>query len=455
MAGKKSKDPTVGKTAIHADAKTKPGRAVKRVLNDAVGAAVPLPPDQMASAAAGGLLAAAASTAVGAVPVVNVGALVAGAAAGALVAPDTNKDGVEADRFGKSIDEIGAFYGMLQLKLRSHAPVRAAYSAASVWFTLVIAEILTYFASYVRKQIAGDDSVLHGPMTIVDAMDERAGLSRSLKRMYTRSLNRTEAEQNACKPLDRTEEVIDGQTVPEVKVRPPCSQRFIERGSINLGLGRGNVANRKPSDPQQPTQSWACRMQDTDREVQLPSSGDPSVEDQVTINSFIESRIKKGENNGAQIMVEQICAPPENWWEEVQDDYRLLIEKRPKLFKSVKDQVVQTWDGEKPFGKGIWSVAGGLVDLFGSVFLAFLFVMSVSILYGVMSYYNVVWNMAKIKGRCEDDPDGNCADDLLTLQMAVDDKGGNSGGMQSLWDPVAQGTMGWLVADVLLSSLFL
>jgi hypothetical protein len=160
--------------------------------------------------------------------------------------------------------------------------------------------------------------------------------------------------------------------------------------------------------------------------------------------------------DGSTIIIQQMCAPPQNWWEEVQDDYGVLItEERPKLWKSVKDQFVETVDGTQTYGGGLMSVSKALVKLFGNSLVAGGFVLCVSILYGVMSYYTVVWNMAKIKGRCEDDEGGECENDLLTLQMAVDDKGGNSGGMQSLWDPVAQGTMGWLVADVLLSSLFL
>jgi hypothetical protein len=373
-----------------------------------------------------------------------------GAAAGATLAPK-GTDGKESDVFGKSIDEIGAFYGMLQLKLRSHAPVRAAYSAATVWFTLVIAEILSYAASAVRDQFGGAKGVVGGPITILDKLNERAGLSRSLKQLYTRALNRTQAEQNQCNATIK----MPGEEKAKTNAAK-CEDRVITRGKINLGLA--GSAGKAKTDEVLPT--WHCSLQDSGKEI-LVDANDSNASVVFTESAMSQGKSVRTETAGSgvdkqTIMYEQVCAPPSNWWEELQDDYAVVLTNERTLSKSVKDQFVETfWDGTQEYGGGLMSVSKALVKLFGNSLLAGGFVLCVSILYGVMSYYTVVWNMAKIKGRCEDDEGGECENDLLTLQMAVDDKGGNSGGMQSLWDPVAQGTMGWLVADVLLSSLFL
>jgi hypothetical protein len=267
-------------------------------------------------------------------------------------------------------------------------------------------------------------------------MNERAGLSRSLKQLYTRALNRTQAEQNQCNATIK----MPGEEKAKTNAAK-CEDRVITRGKINLGLA--GSAGKAKTDEVQPT--WHCRLQDTGKESTTESD---LKEEGMTFRT-------EEADDGTPINIQQTCAPPQSWWEELQDDYAVVLTNERTISKSVIDQIVETWDGTQTYGGGLMSVSKALVKLFGNSLLAGGFVLCVSILYGVMSYYTVVWNMAKIKGRCEDDEGGECENDLLTLQMAVDDKGGNSGGMQSLWDPVAQGTMGWLVADVLLSSLFL
>ena len=111
-------------------------------------------------------------------------------------------------------------------------------------------------------------------------------------------------------------------------------------------------------------------------------------------------------------------------------------------------------DGRDTKGQ-VWVVFSTFVKLFGSVTAALVMVGLTSVIFGTMSYYTAVWNLAKIKGRCKGSG-GNedCQKDLITFGMAVDDT--NSPHGQGLsWDPITKGTMGWLVADVLLSTLFL
>jgi hypothetical protein len=116
-------------------------------------------------------------------------------------------------------------------------------------------------------------------------------------------------------------------------------------------------------------------------------------------------------------------------------------------------QRVETADkteGQKTMVDRLKSVFGSLPIVMGVVF-------AVSVMYGTMCYYTVVWHMAKIKGRCSGDKSGTCARDLMEMAYVVDDMSdpNAASGMQALWDPIAQGTMGWVAADVLMSSLFL
>jgi hypothetical protein len=418
----KSDEREFGDTVIFDRADTKAGGYVKGALNRAAKYR-PVKPDTLAAAAAGGLtaggLTAGGLTAAGVAAAASApftgGAVVAGAGLAAMYAngqKDANGDPI--DVFGDSMDELGAFYGMLQLKLRSHAPLRAAYSAIMVWVTLLVAELLSQIYVASRTAIGGDekDNTISKPLTVIEHMYRRAGLSNSLRNIADRSTSRYAAELNEC-----SDEAAGGQP------KPPCEQRVITRGMTNLGI-RGFF--NENDDKEWTMRKWRCRTK---------------------VATLTDA-------NGVNTL-SSVCSPPTLWWESMQQDLGVQIGRVTSVGTDFRELLTKLKDGDITAKNTALSVYGTMVKLFGGSLQAIVFVSVISVLYGLMSYYTVVWNMSKIRGRCDGDGP-ECEKDLLTLQMAVNDtSSANTGGIQSVWDPVAQGTMGWIVADVLLSSVFL
>jgi hypothetical protein len=384
--------------------RTRVSKMAESLIEKGGAMAQPLPPDEMASAAAGGLAGAAIVGSIGAAALSGGASSVAkatgaavGAIAGALVSRNMPGDG---DVWGDSVDEVGAFYGMLQIQLRAHAPLRAAYSAAMVWVTLIFTEVIVSGTKWVRRKMSGNSGKTPTALKLIDRMTDRAGLSFSLRGLYARALERYDKEFKMC-----------GEDIGNA-----CRDRVITRGTVDLGLGGAAESGKYQT-------KWKCSLRpDTNPD-------------------------KAKRQNG------NICMPPENWFESLQNDMGVGLEDIRS--RSLWDSITQPIRTDGVPSSQVLTITTGLVKTFGTIEMAVVFVGIVSALFGAMSYYNVVWNMAKIKGRCHGKGEG-CKKDMMTLQMAVDDVNvPGAGGMKSLWDPVAKGTMGWLVADILLSSLFL
>lgn len=361
-------------------------------------------PDEVFSAAAGGVAgavlanAAAIATGGGSVALTTAGVAV-GAAAGAIAGKmygGDNNDHTDGSSVGLVADEIGAFYGMLEVKMQTQAPLRAAYSAAMVWFSLILVEFVASGSRWLKDKLSSEkDHLFTRGYTLASFIHKKAGMSVSLRTMYQRSMERYEREKKQC-------------LVGAVE----CGSRTIIRGgAIDLGMGVVEPDGKYQT-------KWACQSVKGDKGVTT-------------------------------------CEPPQGWYDQLQMDYGILLENKvrnPDLWSNIVSPKTDPTSGGK-----LWVVSSSFITLFGSIGSALLFVSVLSILFGTMSYYTAVWNLAKIKGRCKGtNGSAECQRDLIELGMAVDDTNSpNAQSMNGLWDPVSKGTMGWLVADILLSTLFL
>jgi hypothetical protein len=263
-----------------------------------------------------------------------------------------------------------------------------------VWVTFFCMEVLSFAVKKVRMKLKG--GVMDKPLTILDHMIARSGLSKTVKTMNLRAVDRYQKELEQCKSGTND-----------------CAQRTFTRGARDFSLtGTGNSGFSELGGS---TTSWRCNL--------------------------------VGEKG------KQECVPPQTWWDQMQNDLNVRILALRDDASNLFAQRVETADkteGQKTMVDRLKSVFGSLPIVMGVVF-------AVSVMYGTMCYYTVVWHMAKIKGRCSGDKSGTCARDLMEMAYVVDDMSdpNAASGMQALWDPIAQGTMGWVAADVLMSSLFL
>jgi hypothetical protein len=319
-------------------------------------------------------------------PVMGPVAAVAGAAAGGHLA--TMMTGRHGDSIVDSVDELGAFYGQLDMRVRHNAQIRAGQSLLMFWLSIAMAtfgvylyqllkraKVLTYFKShtvfdlnewlgfvsqktFTMRNEPGDKLLLHGTGILFDEL--QSGLQR-------------------CRFVEGAQ-----------RDKASCENKRITSPVANMPL--------------------AC--------VYLPTDD--------------------GAGGGT-------CSPPTHWYTFYGD---ALMVNLDKTANSVFGMQVT------PAGDDVSSAADAKFDwkqAFKNPILAGLYFVLLSLIVYLSSYATGRYYGGLVKGRCNDDK--GCQKRMMRLSAQLQDT--SQGTNKTAWNPLAAGTMGWVIAQSLLGMSFL
>jgi hypothetical protein len=317
----------------------------------------------------GGVVGAAAAGSIGGPIAAAVGGVIGGAVAHATTT--SGKDVLSI------VDEMGAFYGMLDVRVRTNAHIRAAQSLAMFWAAALIATAGMAFYTKVRGYLGEteNDGRFYRVVEWLRILQENSGSRLVGKNIL---FGAVEADLAYCQTAQTQE-----------------------------------TCNQSMRDPFNPLLQSKCAWTDLSNEPGGTAGG-------------------------------KACRPPSTWYDyygkafmgklnKVSDN---LLSLTIKAGKTDETQAVSTFDIRALF-EDTASSAAYFVILSMIVYLA---------AYTTGRYYG-----GMIRGRCENDP--HCEKRMIRLSSHIQDRGRLN--TTTLWNPLASGTMGWLIAQSLLGVSFL
>jgi hypothetical protein len=331
---------------------------------------------------AGAIVGAAVGGAIAGVPIAVLGGVL-GAASTNLMSRKLSGDGKKGENIDGVVDELGAFYGILDVRIRQNARTRAAYAVAMFWLASFIGTVGVGLYRIIPLRSTPHDGKPIRLLEWVNTLIQRSG-----GRAYG------------------TDILID-----EIKIGlQTCSATT---------AGETDCVNRKISDP-----------------LAGPST-------QINGMPKIDQTIKChwGPIDGGSASV---CRPPAQWYSFYGTTMMGTISNVSRDLLGV-EIVVHKNDAQKP---------GASIDLeilTGNIIMSLAYFVLLSVVIYCAAYMTGRYYGGLVRGRCGNNK--QCAERMMRLSSHLQDTGRTS--LSNTWNPLAAGTMGWVVAQSLLGVSFL